>query len=183
MLSRLRSGVVDDGTAIGNGLATALNRLRESGSKSKVVILLTDGVNNRGQISPIMAADIAHDLGIKVYTIGVGSKDKAPMPAYDPFGNITYVMADVEIDEELLRDIASKTGGQYFRASNNEALKAIYEQINQMEKSELTTVRYEEYNEQYQYFIAVALALLLLDLVIMPRRNPKLRKFNIFRQQ
>ena len=112
LLGRLRSGVVEDGTAIGNGLATAINRLRESGAKSKVVILLTDGVNNRGQISPIMAADIAQDLGIKVYTIGVGSRDKAPMPAYDPFGNMTYVMADVEIDEALLREIAAKTNGQ-----------------------------------------------------------------------
>ena len=166
MLSRLRSGVVDDGTAIGNGLATALNRLRESGSKSKVVILLTDGVNNRGQISPIMAADIAHDLGIKVYTIGVGSKDKAPMPAYDPFGNITYVMADVEIDEELLRDIASKTGGQYFRASNNEALKAIYEQINQMEKSEVEVTHYTSYEELYMGCLVIALLLLAAEFVV-----------------
>ena len=166
MLSRLRSGVVDDGTAIGNGLATALNRLRESGSKSKVVILLTDGVNNRGQISPIMAADIAHDLGIKVYTIGVGSKDKAPMPASDPFGNITYVMADVEIDEELLRDIASKTGGQYFRASNNEALKAIYEQINQMEKSEVEVTHYTSYEELYMGWLVIALLLLAAEFVV-----------------
>ena len=166
MLSRLRSGVVDDGTAIGNGLATALNRLRESGSKSKVVILLTDGVNNRGQISPIMAADIAHDLGIKVYTIGVGSKDKAPMPVYDPFGNITYVMADVEIDEELLRDIASKTGGQYFRASNNEALKAIYEQINQMEKSEVEVTHYTSYEELYMGWLVIALLLLAAEFVV-----------------
>ena len=166
MLSRLRSGVVEDGTAIGNGLATAINRLRESGAKSKVVILLTDGVNNRGQISPIMAADIAKDLGIKVYTIGVGSRDKAPMPAYDPFGNITYVMADVEIDEELLRDIASKTSGEYFRASDNEALKAIYEQINEMEKSKVEVTHYTSYEELYMGWLVIALLLLAADFVV-----------------
>lgn len=166
MLSRLRSGVVEDGTAIGNGLATAINRLRESGAKSKVVILLTDGVNNRGQISPIMAADIAKDLGIKVYTIGVGSRDKAPMPAYDPFGNITYVMADVEIDEELLRDIASKTSGEYFRASDNEALKAIYEQINEMEKSKVEVTHYTSYEELYMGWLIIALLLLAAEFVV-----------------
>ncbi len=166
MLSRLRSGVVDDGTAIGNGLATAINRLRESGAKSKVVILLTDGVNNRGQISPIMAAEIARDLGIKVYTIGVGSRDKAPMPAYDPFGNITYVMADVEIDEALLRDIASKTGGQYFRADDNEALKAIYEQINELEKSKVEVSHYTSYTELYMGWLIIALLLLAAEFVV-----------------
>ena len=166
MLSRLRSGVVEDGTAIGNGLATAVNRLRESGAKSKVVILLTDGVNNRGQISPIMAAEIARDLGIKVYTIGVGSRDKAPMPAYDPFGNITYVMADVEIDEALLRDIASKTSGEYFRANNNEALKAIYEQINQLEKSKVEVTHYTTYEELYMGWLILALLLLAAEFVV-----------------
>lgn len=166
MLSRLRSGVVEDGTAIGNGLATAVNRLRESGAKSKVVILLTDGVNNRGQISPIMAAEIARDLGIKVYTIGVGSRDKAPMPAYDPFGNITYIMADVEIDEALLRDIASKTSGEYFRANNNEALKAIYEQINQLEKSKVEVTHYTTYEELYMGWLLLALLLLAAEFVV-----------------
>ena len=166
MLSRLRSGVVEDGTAIGNGLATAVNRLRESGAKSKVVILLTDGVNNRGQISPIMASEIARDLGIKVYTIGVGSRDKAPMPAYDPFGNITYVMADVEIDEALLRDIASKTSGEYFRANNNEALKAIYEQINQLEKSKVEVTHYTTYEELYMDWLLLALLLLAAEFVV-----------------
>ena len=168
MLSRLRSGVVEDGTAIGNGLATAINRLRESGAKSKVVILLTDGVNNRGQISPIMAADIAQDLGIKVYTIGVGSRDKAPMPAYDPFGNMTYVMADVEIDEALLREIAAKTNGQYFRASDNKALKEIYAQINELEKSKVEITHYTSYNELYMGWLLLALILLAAE-VLMAR--------------
>ena len=163
MLSRLRSGVVEDGTAIGNGLATAINRLRESGAKSKVVILLTDGVNNRGQISPIMAADIAQDLGIKVYTIGVGSRDKAPMPAYDPFGNMTYVMADVEIDEALLREIAAKTNGQYFRASDN---KEIYAQINELEKSKVEITHYTSYNELYMGWLLLALILLAAEFLM-----------------
>jgi Ca-activated chloride channel family protein len=160
MLTRLRSGIIDDGTAIGNGLATAVNRLRESSSKSKVVILLTDGVNNRGQISPLMAAEIAHDLGIKVYTIGVGSMDKAQMPAVDMFGNQTYVWADVEIDEELLRNIARKTDGEYFRATNNEALKAIYAQIDQMEKSEVQVTTYTHYEELYMWWLVLGLLLL-----------------------
>lgn len=166
MLSRLRSGVVEDGTAIGNGLATAINRLRESGAKSKVVILLTDGVNNRGQISPIMAADIAQDLGIKVYTIGVGSRDKAPMPAYDPFGNMTYVMADVEIDEALLREIATKTNGQYFRASDNKALKEIYAQINELEKSKVEITHYTSYSELYMGWLLLALILLAAEFLM-----------------
>lgn len=166
MLSRLRSGVVDDGTAIGNGLATAINRLRESGSKSKVVVLLTDGVNNRGQISPIMAAEIARDMGVKVYTIGVGTKGKAPMPARDIFGNMTYVMADVEIDEKLLRNIANTTGGEYFRAVDNMALSEIYARINEMEKSEVQITHYTSYVELYFGWLLLALLLLMLEFVV-----------------
>lgn len=166
MLSRLRSGVVEDGTAIGNGLATAINRLRESGAKSKVVVLLTDGVNNRGQISPIMAAEIARDLGIKVYTIGVGSRDKAPMPAIDPFGNQTFVMAEVEIDEDLLRNIASTTSGRYFRANDNEALRNIYQQINELEKSEVQVTHYTSYDELFGRWLLLALLLLSLEFIV-----------------
>ena len=166
MLSRLRSGVVDDGTAIGNGLATAINRLRESGAKSKVVVLLTDGVNNRGQISPIMAAEIARDMGIKVYTIGVGTKGQAPMPAVDMFGNQTYVMADVEIDEELLRKIANTTGGEYFRAVDNEALKQIYSQIDEMEKSEVQITHYTSYEELYLGWLLLGLLLLVAEFIV-----------------
>ena len=166
MLSRLRSGVVDDGTAIGNGLATAINRLRESGSKSKVVVLLTDGVNNRGQISPIMAAEIARDMGIKVYTIGVGTKGQAPMPAVDMFGNQSYVMADVEIDEQLLRNIAKTTGGEYFRAVDNEALKQIYARIDEMEKSEVQITHYTSYEELYFGWLLLGLLLLAAEFAI-----------------
>lgn len=166
MLARLRSGVVDDGTAIGNGLATAINRLRESGAKSKVVVLLTDGVNNRGQISPLTAADIARDLGIKVYTIGVGSRGKAPYPAVDIFGNQTVVMAEVEIDEKLLRDISERTGGEYFRAEDNEALSEIYAQINEMERSEVQVTNHTTYDELYLWWVVLALLLLAAEFVV-----------------
>ena len=166
MLARLRSGVVDDGTAIGNGLATAINRLRESGAKSKVVVLLTDGVNNRGQISPTMAAEIARDLGIKVYTIGVGSRGKAPFPAVDVFGNTSYVMADVEIDEVLLRKIAKTTGGEYFRAEDNEALKEIYDHITLLEKSEVQVTNYTSYEELYLWWVVLAVLLLAAEFFV-----------------
>ena len=163
LLARVRSGVIEDGTAIGNGLATALNRLRESEAKSKVVILLTDGVNNRGEISPLMAADIAADMGIKVYTIGVGKRGKAPYPAIDMFGNTTYQMMEVEIDEKTLSEIASRTGGQYFRATDKQKLKAIYDEINQMEKSKVEITDLTIYHEEWMPLLLLALALLALE--------------------
>lgn len=166
MLSRLRSGVVEDGTAIGNGLATAINRLRESSAKSKVIILLTDGVNNRGQISPIMAAEIARDMGVKVYTIGVGTRGRAPYPAVDMFGNQTTVMADVEIDEELLEEIASMTGGKYYRAVNDEALREIYAEINTLEKSEVQVTHYQTYEELFLMWVVLGLLLLAVEFVV-----------------
>lgn len=173
MLSRLRSGVVEDGTAIGNGLATAVNRLRESGAKSKVVILLTDGVNNRGQISPLMAAEIARDMGIKVYTIGVGTRGCAPYPAVDMFGNKTTVMADVEIDEELLREISSMTGGKYYRAVNDEALREIYAEINELETSKVQVTNYQTYEELFLMWVVLGLLCLglefLFDKVVLNR--------------
>ncbi len=173
MLSRLRSGVVEDGTAIGNGLATAINRLRESGAKSKVVILLTDGVNNRGQISPLMAAEIARDMGIKVYTIGVGTRGRAPYPAVDMFGNQTTVMADVEIDEELLKEISSMTGGKYYRAVNDEALREIYAEINELETSKVQVTNYQTYEELFLMWVVLGLLCLglefLFDKVVLNR--------------
>ena len=165
-LARLRSGVIDDGTAIGNGLGTAINRLRESSTKSKVVVLVTDGVNNSGQISPRMAADIAHDLGIKVYTIGVGRRGQAPMPAMDPFGNVMMVMAKVEIDEDLLREISKLTGGRYFRAENIDALAKIYEEIDQMEKSKIEVTDYISYEELYINWLLWGILLLIAELVV-----------------
>lgn len=163
MLARIRSGVVEDGTAIGNGLATAINRLRESDAKSKVIILLTDGVNNSGEIAPLMAADIAADMGIKVYTIGVGTRGKAPYPAVDMFGNMTFQMADVEIDEETLEAIASRTGGKYFRATDKAKLKAIYDEINQLEKSKVEVTDLTIYHEQYLPLVLLAITLLFVE--------------------
>ena len=135
LLARIRSGLIEDGTAIGNGLATAINRLRESEAKSKVIILLTDGVNNRGEIAPLTAAEIAKAQGIRVYTIGVGTEGMAPYPAIDMFGNITFVNQKVEIDEKTLTAISDMTGGKYFRATDKAKLKAIYDEINLLEKS------------------------------------------------
>ena len=163
LLARVRSGVIEDGTAIGNGLATGVNRLRESEAKSKVVILLTDGVNNRGEISPLTAADIAADMGIKVYTIGVGKRGKAPYPAIDMFGNMTYQMMEVEIDEKTLSEIASRTGGKYFRATDKQKLKAIYDEINQMEKSKVEITDLTIYHEEWVPLLLLALALLVLE--------------------
>lgn len=164
-LARLRSGVIDDGTAVGNGLATAINRLRESSTKSKIIVLMTDGVNNCGA-SPLMAAEIARDLGIKVYTIGVGRRGTAPVPAMDPFGNVTMAMVKVEIDEDMLREIAKTTGGEYFRAENAEALTRIYEQIDQMEKSKIEVTDYISYEELYIGWLIAGLVLLIMELLV-----------------
>ena len=165
LLGRLRSGVVEDGTAIGNGLATAINRLRESDAKSKVIILLTDGVNNRGEIAPQTAAEIAKAQGIRVYTIGVGTEGMAPYPAVDIYGTPTggTVMAKVEIDEKTLRSIAEQTGGQYFRATDKAKLKAIYDQINQLEKSKVEVTEHVTYHEQFLLWALAGLGLLVLE--------------------
>lgn len=167
LLGRLRSGVVEDGTAIGNGLATAINRLRESDSKSKVVILLTDGVNNRGQIAPLTAADIASEQGIKVYTIGVGRNGTAPYPVFDERGRELYTVdMKVEIDEKMLGEIAEKTGGEYFRATDKSSLVRIYEQIDSMEKSKVEKFEVTHINEEYLLFVLWALALLVTEFVV-----------------
>ena len=165
LLSRIRSGIIEDGTAIGNGLATAINRLRESQAKSKVIILLTDGVNNRGEIAPLMAADIAADMGIKVYTIGVGTRGKAPYPVVDMFGNMSFQPMDVEIDEKTLEGIAERTGGRYFRATDNDKLQSIYDEINQLEKSKVEVTDYTVYHERFLALLLAALGVLLLEFV------------------
>ena len=173
LLARVRSGIIEDGTAIGNGLATAINRLRESEAKSKVIILLTDGVNNRGEIAPLMAADIAADMGIKVYTIGVGTRGKAPYPAIDMFGEMTFQMMDVEIDEKTLEEIATRTEGLYFRATDKQKLKQIYDQINTLEKSKVEITDMTIYHERFVELLVLAMALLLaeflLDRIILKR--------------
>lgn len=167
LLSRIRSGVIEDGTAIGNGLATAINRLRESDAKSKVVILLTDGVNNRGEIAPLTAAAIAQDYGIKVYTIGVGTMGEAPYPVFDQRGNLVQtVNMKVEIDEEMLRKIARQTGGEYFRATDKQTLQSIYDQINSMEKSRVEVSEFTILHEEYLAWVLAALAALLLEFIV-----------------
>jgi Ca-activated chloride channel family protein len=166
LLGRLRCGVIEDGTAIGNGLATAINRLRESDSKSKIIILLTDGVNNSGQISPLTAADIAKELGLKVYTIGVGSNGMAPYPAIDYWGNVVYQNMQVEIDEKMLREVAEKTGGEYFRATDNESLEQIYDRIDEMEKSKIERFDQIIIHEEYLLYALWALALLLAEFIV-----------------
>ena len=167
LLAQIRSGLIDDsGTAIGNGLATAINRLRESDAKSKVVILLTDGVNNRGEITPITAAEIAKAQNIRVYTIGVGTEGMAPYPAVDMFGNITFVKQKVEIDEKTLTAMAEMTGGRYFRATDNAKLKAIYDEINQLEKSKVEVTEHLSYHEQFLAWVLAALGLLLTEFLL-----------------
>lgn len=163
LLARIRSGLIEDGTAIGNGLATAINRLRESDAKSKVIILLTDGVNNRGEIAPMTAAEIAQAQGIRVYTIGVGTEGMAPYPAIDLFGNITFVNQKVEIDEKTLGAMAEMTGGRYFRATDKAKLKGIYDEINQLEKSKVEVTERITYHEQFLAWALAALGLLLLE--------------------
>ena len=166
LLARVRSGLIEDGTAIGNGLATAINRLRESDAKSKVVILLTDGVNNRGQISPLTAAQIARDYGIRVYTIGVGKRGKAPYPVVDPFGNTSFMQIEVEIDEDMLRKIADETGGKYFRATDKRKLKEIYDEIDTLEKVKVEVQQFTVLHEEYLPWLLWALLLLAAEFLI-----------------
>ena len=166
LLARIRSGLIEDGTAIGNGLATAINRLRESEAKSKVIILLTDGVNNRGEIAPLTAAEIAKAQGIRVYTIGVGTEGMAPYPAIDMFGNITFVNQKVESDEKTLTAISDMTGGKYFRATDKAKLKAIYDEINQLEKSKVEVTEHVSYHELYLAWVLAALGLLLAEFLL-----------------
>ncbi len=158
-------GMIDDGTAIGLGLANAVNRMKDSPTKSKVIILLTDGSNNRGDIDPQTAAEIAKTFGIRVYAIGVGSHGKARVPVQTPYGT-QYMMMDSEFDEQTLRNIASTTDGAYFRATDNNSLKKIYEQIDQLEK---TKIRVREYSKRIEHFMPFLLAALLclgLDILI-----------------
>ena len=171
----IQSGIIEDGTAIGLGLANSVSRLKDSEAKSKVVILLTDGMNNRGEIAPVSAADIAKTYGIRVYTVGVGSLGTAPYPFKTPFG-IQYQNVKVEIDEGVLQKIASMTGGKYFRATNNEKLREIYQEIDKMEKSRIDVKEINTKTEEYQRFLWIALALLLLEIVLrltLLKKNPE----------
>ncbi|MBA4745136.1 MAG: VWA domain-containing protein [Muricauda sp.] len=163
-LEEITYGVLEDGTAIGMGLATSVNRLKESKAISKVIILLTDGVNNSGFIEPRTAADLAVEFGIKTYTIGLGTNGNALSPiGYNRDGSYRYGMRQVEIDEELLKEIAEVTGGKYFRATDNESLEAIYNEINKLEKTEIEEFKYYKYEEKFRPLIFLAGILLLLE--------------------
>jgi Ca-activated chloride channel family protein len=161
------NAVLKDGTDIGIGLATAVNRLKDSKTKSRVIILLTDGVNNTGSITPEMASDIAYQYDIKIYTIGVGTEGFAEQPTGETFnGEFVFKNMPVKIDEALMKDIARKTGGKYFRATDNNSLKAIYDEINKLEKSEIKDKRYLNYNELFRPFLLFALALILIEFAL-----------------
>ena len=162
----IKNGMIEDGTTIGEGLATAISRLKESTAKSKVIILITDGVNTTGDISPMTAAEIARTFGIRVYTIGVGSKGTAPYPATDFFGRKVYKQIEVEIDEETLKDIARLTGGEYFRATGNTKLKQVYKEIDKLEKSKIEVKEYSKKQEEYLYIAIAGLVLLLLGIFL-----------------
>ncbi len=165
MLSEIKNGLIEDGTAIGMGLATSVTRLKESETKSKVVILLTDGVNNSGFIDPMTAVEAALEYGIRVYTIGVGRRGTAPYPVQTPFGT-TYQNMEVEIDEELLEQIANETGGKYFRATNNQALEGVYEEIDELETSRIQVTRISRKTEQFYWFLIIGGILLLTEILL-----------------
>ena len=173
LMKEIETGTIDDGTAIGNGLATAINRVKDSDSVSKVVILLTDGVNNMGEIAPLTAAEIAKTYGIRVYTIGVGANGEAPYPVMTMFGPEVR-MLPVEIDEDLLRQISSLTGGRYFRADDNTKLAEIYAEIGELEKTRLSIENFPVYKELFGRFGLAALVCLLLELLLrlLIRRMP-----------
>ncbi len=170
----IRTGMIEDGTAIGDGLATAVNRLKDSKAISKVIILLTDGENNMGAMDPASAAEIARMFGIRIYAIGVGTIGMAPYPFRTPFGT-QYQNVEVRIDEPLLKSMAEMTGGQYFRATNNQKLKAIYEEIDQLEKSKIDVTEFTRKKEEFLPLVLAALALLLLEFlfrIFIIRSNP-----------
>lgn len=164
MMKEVETGLIDDGTAIGNGLATAIARMKDSDAKSRVVILLTDGVNNSGEMSPQMAVEIAKTYGIRVYTIGVGREGMAPYPVMTPWG-VEIKNLEVEIDEDLLKHIADETGGRYFRANDNTKLAEIYNEINQMEKARTTVDSFPVYKELFGKYVLWALLALLAELI------------------
>jgi len=166
-LKELDYGAIEDGTAIGMGLATAVNRLKESDGLSKVIILLTDGVNNSGFIEPQTAANLALEYGIKIYTIGIGTNGNALTPiAYNADGSFRYGMRTVEIDEQLLEEIANLTGGAYYRATDNKSLEEIYDEINQLEKTEIEEFSFYTYDEHYRFWVIAALSLLLIEALL-----------------
>ncbi|MFH1856516.1 MAG: VWA domain-containing protein [Candidatus Omnitrophota bacterium] len=172
-LKRVKVGVIEDGTAVGSAISSSLNRLRDTTAKSKIIILLTDGVNNAGKISPLTAAQTAKALNIKIYTIGAGTKGLVPYPVQGFFGQTVYQNVKIEIDEETLRKIADETGGKYFRATDTESLEKIYKEIDAMEKSPFEQHGFREYKELFYYLLIPAMILLLMEVVLA---NTLLRK-------
>ena len=166
MMKDLKCGMLEDGTAIGDGLASSVSRLKDSEAISKVVILLTDGDNNAGSIDPATAAEMAKLFGIRVYTIGVGTRGTAPYPVQTPFGGIQYQQIQVTINEPLLQQIADETGGRYFRATSNEKLEQIYEEIDQLERSKIEINEFTRIHEEFLPFVMLSLALLLLGFIL-----------------
>ena len=173
LMKEVQTGLIDDGTAIGNGLATAVARMKDSDAKSRVIILITDGVNNMGEVAPLTAAEVAKTYGVRVYTIGVGANGTAPYPMMTPFG-VQMQNVQVEIDEDLLKQVADLTGGRYYRATDNTKLAEIYSEINKMEKARTTVDSFPVYKELFPKYAFAALVLLLLELVtrLLIRRLP-----------
>lgn len=165
-LRQIRIGLIEDATAIGSGIATSLLRLRQSKAKSKIIVLLTDGVNNSGKIDPLTAAKTAQALGVKIYTIAAGTTGIVPFPVTDEFGNRHYEQAQFDLDEDTLKKIASMTGAQYFRASDAQSLRNIYAQIDKLEKTKIENKGYKQYEPLFWYFVDAALILLLLELIL-----------------
>lgn len=162
----IQMGMLGNTTSIGNGIVTAINRIKSGKAKSKVIILLTDGSNNSGSVAPRTAAEIARKLGIKVYTIGIGTNGMAPYPQIDYFGRVSYVQQQVEIDEETLKEIASATGGRYFRATGNDVLKNVFDQIDSLEKTEMDVRNFSHTEDNYMIWAIVALASFALELLM-----------------
>jgi len=165
-LNRVELGLVEDGTAIGSGIVASVGRLKDSKSKSKVIILLTDGVNNAGKVDPLGAAKAAQAMGIKIYTIGAGSKGFVPFPMRDLWGRTVYQKVRIDLDEDTLKEIARLTNGEYFRATDTESLREVYQQIDSMEKTKIEQTGYKEYRELFPWFFGAALGLLLLELIL-----------------
>lgn len=165
-LERLNLGMIEDRTAIGSAISAALNRLRDVVSKSKIIILMTDGQNNAGQVQPLTAAEMAQSLGVKVYTIGVGTRGLAPFPQTDAFNRKVYVNVKVDIDEDTLRQIAQKTGGKYFRADSSDTLRNIYTEIDRLEKTEAVVKKYQSYRDVFDFAVVPGLFLLLLEVIL-----------------
>ena len=170
MLDEVEVGVIEDGTAIGTAIAMGVNRLKNSAAESKVLILLTDGQNNRGEIDPVTASEVAQTMDVRIYSIGVGTHGEAPFPFDDPFGGQRRQMIPVEIDEDMLSSVAEKTGGRYFRATNKETLQSIYVEIGELEKTEIEERFYTDYTERYAIFLWPAFGLLLLELLLSGTR-------------